>query len=248
MKVVSSKMPATARYFLVPAILSLILPCVASADPWSLGDWDVNINGADFNYSGSPGLPSSVNASAFNFTTGLGSLVYTFGTAGAQTAGIYLYLFEDAGFGDLSNSYGSVINSSSAGLGLTYELGWPGTAYGTNSVWGNMMADSLDGSNHVPAYAPPPNACCSVALAMDQDFTVLPNYTDTVTFGVSTSLPTSGAFYLAVTNHDTGDVAYVTESLVATPNGGPTVPEPSAIILLLTASTGAFFLTRRRRA
>jgi hypothetical protein len=205
------------------AFVLLLVPAFASAGVWELGDWSAYIDGSTFN---PPGLPTTVNSSGFDFTTGLGSLVFNFSTAGTHNVGVYLYPFYNGGFGDTSGAFGSV--NGSVPLDITYQLGWPGVPDGGGfTVFDYFAANSLNGSNTVGTYVAPPTACCSVVLAEIFSFT---NKTGNVTFTTSTTAPTGG-FYLQVTDHDSTNSYYLTQTSALTPISS-SVPEPGTLLLL----------------
>jgi hypothetical protein len=221
----------------IAAFAMLFLPAMASADSWILWDWSANIDGDTFN---PPGLPASVNSAAFDFGTGLGSLVFSFNTAGPHYAGVYFSHYFDGGFGDVTDAYGAV--AGSAPSGVTYQLGWPGE--GSPTVFDNFAANALDGSNTVGAYSPPPNACCDVAIAEIREFTLNSGDKATLTYTVSPS--TASPFYLQVTDHDSGNSIYLSQSYVYIPaGGGPTIPEPGTF--MLTGAGIVLGLVVRRR-
>lgn len=241
---------AAGGHCLVPAVLALLLlPALAKAD-WSLSDWSAVIDGTTYN---PPALPASVNSSGFDFTTGLGSLVFTF-SDGTHAAGVYFYGFFDHGDGiDHSTAYGTA--SGTNPTGLSWEMDWPGFLKPTAppTVFDDFAANALTNANGVAAYAPLPNACCSVAMAAIQAFNVNSGDTATLTFNVGTTAP-SGGFYLQVTDYDAllapaapDPSIYLTASL-NNPVGPTVVPEPAAIWLLLTACAGTVWGVRRRKA
>lgn len=229
------------RWITLIPILMFLMPAAASADTWVLWDWDAYQGGATFNPPGV--LPGSINASAFDFSTGLGTIVFSFSGAGAHSAGIYLYpFFGSVAGGDNSTAYGTVVGSATAGL--SYQMAWPGL--GSPTIWDNFAGAALNNSNTVPAYAPPPAACCSVAMAEIQFITLLYYQQATVTFNVASSAPTSG-FYLEVTDHDSGNSIYLAEDLVITGSPPSGVPEPGSFVLV-ASGLGWVWAVRRRRS
>jgi hypothetical protein len=223
------------------AMMLLLVPAFASAAGWTLGDWSANIDGATYN---PPALPGSAG-SLFDFNAGLGSLVFDFNTSVSHIVGVYLYEYYDSGFGDVSDAYASAFGTVPSGL-MSYQLGWPGVPDGSgNTVYDNFAANSLDATNTVGTYLGPPTACCSVAMAEIYSFTLDPNYTGQVTFTTTVDKPTSG-FYLQLTDNDSGNNMYLTESYVATPTGTQ-VPEPG-FMLLLGLGISAICIVYRRES
>lgn len=227
------------------ALLAFLLlsPAVARADGWLLWDWSVRMDSATFNPDP---LPPEVNAAGFDFATGLGTLTLTFGTPGAHIGGVYLYNFEtpDPAIWDLSNAYGDPHGAAPAGV--TWEIAWPGDYLEpAPTLYDRYTTDALRNSTNVSAYAPPPGACCSVAMAMLHAFNL--NAGETATLSYIVAGTPSGSFYLSNTNHDSGDAIYLSENLRITGGGTPGVPEPAAIWLLLTAGAGTLWARRRAR-
>lgn len=226
----------------IVALALTLAPTMASAGSWTLWDWSAYIDGATFN---PPGLPASVNAGGFDFGTGLGSLVFNFDTAGAHSAGVYFFNFYDNGFGDTTDSYASVSGAQPAGL--TFEMGIPG--FGSPTVFDDFSANALGNTySSVGTYAPPPSACCDVAMAEIYSFTLSAGYTAAVTFTVSgptvTGAPPSG-FYLEEIDHDTGSMIFLTQSYQEKPVGGPTIPEPGTILLTAGGVCMLWFARKR---
>ncbi|HVO79501.1 MAG TPA: VPLPA-CTERM sorting domain-containing protein [Terriglobales bacterium] len=222
-------------------LLTGVATTTAWADDWYLWDWSVNINDTTYN---PPALPGTVNSATFDFNTGLGSMTITFSSPGANYGGIYLYPFWniDQSPGDFSNAYGTVNGVPPAGL--SYSLGWPGVDYGAGSVFDMFALDTLDNTNHVPAYAPPPDACCSVAMGENFAFILSPGETGLLTFSTSTT-PPPGGFFLQLTDNDNGENYYLTESF--TIKSSTEVPEPASA-LLLVSGLGAMLGLRRKSA
>lgn len=243
MQTTTPRSNAFARRLLPVFAVLLLLPVVAQADSWALWDWSATINGTTYN---PPPLPGSVNSAGFDFATGLGSLTFTFNTPGSHYGGVYLSQYYDHGDGfDHSTAYGGV--SGVAPAGLTWEMDWPGFLKPTAppTVFDDFALNALTNTNNVPAYSAPPNACCTIAMAMIRSFLLGAGESASLTFTVGTAVP--GGFYLQEADHDAGASVYLSEKLNITGGGGPTVPEPSAILLLLTTCTGVFCVMRRSR-
>jgi len=197
-----------------------------------LWDWSVNIDGTTFN---PPALPGSVNAAGFDFGTGLGTMTLTFGP-GTHFAGIYLYIYFDSGYGDLSNGYGGT--AGSAPPGVTYQLADPNLGV----LWTNFSSNTLDGSNSVATYSAPPASCCEVGWGLIDTFDVASGLSGTLSFTVSQAQPVTG-FYLFNTDNDTGESDYLTVSFFS----GTTIPEPGTWLLVVSGA-GLVLLGRRRKS
>ena len=209
----------------------------AWADSWTLWDWSVNIDGQTYN---PPGLPGTVNAAGFDFGTGLGTMTIMFNTPGAHFGGIYLYPFW--GSMDYSNAYAAAVGPLPAGV--SFSLGWPGVDYGSGSVFDMFAANTLDDTNWVSAYSPPPSACCSVAMAGILSFDLSPGETAWLTFTTNTTAPSSGS-YLQLTDADNGESYYLSESF--TTSSGPTIPEPASALLVVSGIGALLRFTKRSR-
>lgn len=210
----------------------------ASATGWTLGALSVYVDGSTY---ASPGLPGSVNTSGFNFTTGLGSLVFNFNTAGSHDAGVYLYAYWDPGTGDQSTSFGHA-GGGPLPADVTYQVAAPG-----GSILTNFAANTLDDTNTVAHFLKSP-VCCSVALAEIFHLTLNPGDSETVTY-TSAAPINPDPWHLEVTDALTGNVLTLYQSSVITPGGanGGTTPEPGTILLLLSGA-GAFWAGRKRLA
>jgi len=229
------------RYLIVAAAILVLLPAAVRADDWVLWDWSAYVDGATYN---PPSLPSSVDSSMFNFTTGLGSLDMFFNTPGMHAMGVYFSHYYDTGFGDVTDAYANP-SITLPPTGRSFQLGWPGM--GSPTVFDNFMNNSLDNSNTVGAYSAPPSACCDVAMAMLHSFTLGVGDSEDVKFHVGIDAPPAGTFYLRETDHDSGRNIYLTETAIFTPSGGNTVPEASCW-QLLAVPLGILWCGRRQAA
>jgi hypothetical protein len=211
----------------------------ASATGWTLGGLGVYVDGSTFS---PPSLPGSVNSAGFNFTSGLGSLVFNFNTGGSHDAGVYLYAYYDSGSGDQSTSYGHA-----GGGPLPPNVSWQVAAPGA-SLWSNFAGNALNDTNTVGHFSTSP-VCCSVALAEIFHLTLNPGDSETVTFtSAAPILP--DPWHLEITDASSGNTLTLYQSSVVTPggaNGGGTTPEPGTMLLLLSGA-GAFWAGRKRLA
>jgi hypothetical protein len=229
-------------------MLLLLTPGAARAD-FTLWDWSVRVDANTYDlfthWSPSSTVPPNVNDSSFNFFTGRGALLITFTTPGAHTGGVYFYNFYDPGDGiDHSTAYASVNGALPAGV--SYQMDWPGilNPNAPPTVFDNFAANTLPNTNGVPAASAPPTACCSVAMALIQSFTLNAGETGVLLFSVTSSTPSPGLFYLQETDSESGASLYVTQDLRIITGE---VPEPASIWLLATVCAGALYAVRKRK-
>ena len=206
---------------LLVALAFLLLTATTTLAGPVLWDWSVNINGSTFN---PPALPGSVDASGFDFGTGLGSMILTFDAGSNQFGGIYLYIFFDYGFGDVVDAYAA--SNGGVPIGATYQLADPNLGV----LWTNFSTNALDGTNTVGTYSPPLNVCCDVGMALIQAFDVNAGNAGKLTFTVSTVKP--AGFSLQENGYNSGEVVYLSESFSQAPAGGGGIPEPGTLALL----------------
>jgi hypothetical protein len=227
------------------AFLGFGMPSLASAD--SLQDVVFNLNGTspgDNSYA-VPGLDSS----AFNATTGKGTLVLTYDPG---AAGSYFF---DAWFdNELStpfyNEYGAV--SGTPASGQTWEIGdaqiyynYPGpfpAPTGTDpgdDTYNNSLTDTnyLPGTmdNYLNDCGDGADCNGDASMAMGFAFTLGADQEEVITLNLSETNPGSG-FYLeqihpSDPNNPTETDLYFSGS-AQTESTVPTVPEPSTLLLL----------------
>jgi hypothetical protein len=206
----------------------------ASADI-VLFEWGLNLNGTVYNTSGS--LPGYVDASGFDFTTGLGTIkiAYT-----AAFAGSYSFLsFFDHEMSEATNTYFNEFGSVSgvAVAGQSWEIDEPGYVFG--DIYSNFTAGNLDNTNAVPVGAPD-----DVSMAMGWTLAMNPGDKANISFLVATSA--RAGFYLQQTDPDSAENIYFSGTGQVTPAGTGTVPEPGTLLLLGSGLLGLIGLGRKR--
>jgi hypothetical protein len=248
------------------AVLCLAVAPAFCSTP-ALQDWEFNVNGTDYYPAGGATLSTvpGLNSSAFNATTGLGTLTLTFdpGTAGSYYVGAWFF---DPASVPFYNEYG-VVNGTPAS-GQTWQIDIPeydatSANIGSGTIIDNLAAETLDDTNTVPGTlsnylfncgangggSANPDCNDLVSMAQGFNFTLTAGEEEVITLSLSLSNP--GGFTTEevhpVDGHNTSatDVFYsgsaATESAVAPPPPPPptTVPEPSTWVLL---AMGVVFL------
>jgi hypothetical protein len=222
----------------------------ALADPIpSLQEISFNVNGTFNDSYSTPNIftaISGLNSSAFNTSTGLGTLTLTYNPGVAGPAFVDFFLDEEVGV-PFYNEFGSTGGGSPA-AGESWEIG---DSF-ASSIYTDVENNTLTNTNMLPEgasnYLPGCTGACNgdAATALGSSFNLLAGDEETLTLTVSTSLPLSG-FYLDQTNPNDasngGNQSDVYFSLSAsqTPVGKsgpppppPTVPEPSTWVMMLT--------------
>lgn len=233
---------------IVVATVGLALSGNASATPVVLQDYVFNVNGTsycpDAACAGSL-VPPDLDSSAFDFSTGLGTLVWTFnpGVAGAYFFDAFFDHSLDAPFFD---EFGAV-SGGGAAAGVSWQIDEPGFGDGNRlgTIFDNAIANALDNVNHVPGTASnflndcggngggAPNPTCNndVSLAMGFNFLLAADQQVVITLATSTAQPAAG-FFLHQRNPEVpGTDLYVTGALEVTTQPA-TVPEPATLLLV----------------
>lgn len=188
---------------------------VSTAAPPVLFDIAFNIDG-DFHPLLTP-FPSSVNDTAFDYSTGLGSLTVSLGDPGFHYVGLFVDHEIDESTNTFYNEFGAV--SGAPASGEEWEIDEPGWVFG--DIYDNALNGALDNSNAVPSSAPD-----DVSMALARAFLLGPGQSGEVTFTVSETAPASG-FYLRHVDPDSNASIYFSSSLSVTrgvPDSGATLP------------------------
>ncbi|MCX6627587.1 MAG: PEP-CTERM sorting domain-containing protein [Candidatus Solibacter sp.] len=199
------------------------------ADNFQLNDWVFNVSGTFYNPAPNPNpLSSEFDASAFNFTTGLGPIQLTLGPGSYSVIGYFDHDIVGLNNG-VANETGSVHGIAAAGQ--SWEIDDPG--YGNmppyvGNLVDNVVAGSLDNQLFDGTYTGPDD----VAMALGWAFIVNSGETAHLRFDITSTAAPSG-FYLQQTDPGGLDL-YFSSSLDIT--GQTDVPEPGAWILLATVA------------
>src|SRR6266487_748998 len=229
------------------ATLRIASPAAVQADPVVLQDYLFNVNGTSSCPDAACGgslLPPGLDSSAFDFSTGIGTLVWTF-NAGAAGSYFFDAFFDHDLHAPFFNEFGTV--NGAAGAGVSWQIDEPGFGDGNRlgTIFDNAMANALDNTNHVPGTtsnflntcggngggAADPTCNNDVSLAMGFNFVLAANQQVVLTLATSTVRP-GGGFFLQQRDPDSpGDDLFLTGALEIT-SAPATVPEPATLLLV----------------
>jgi len=219
---------------LIPALTALLLclglPNAASA-AIALYDYGFNIDGTTTVF-GDP-LPTAIDASGFDFNTGLGSIDITLTGFGTHS----VIGFFDHEIDEPINTYFNELGSASGAptAGQSWEIDEPDQAFG--DIVANFFAGSLD--NSVGA-----NFADDVSMAMGWDFTLALGEQALISLALGTSAP--GGFFLQHNDPNSQESIFLSGTLGIFPVNP--IPVPAAIWLFGTGLLGLIGFSRRKLA
>jgi hypothetical protein len=198
----------------------------------SLFDHAFNLNGTVS--TGADPVPAAVDASGFNFSTGLGTLAINVTSTGANHVGLFVDHEIDEPINTFFNEFGFVTGAPAAGQ--SWEIDEPGFVFG--DIYSNFTSGSLDNSTGTALSD-------DVSMALAWDFILASGEVGTMKFNLSDTLPGAGpSFRLSQTDPDSQVTIYFSSSLEiaeALPVGVPESGSTTILLLLGFASlTGLF--------
>lgn len=234
----------------VVGLAFIAFAAVPAAHADSLQSVQFNVNGTVFTDYSAAGM----NVGAFNQTTGLGTITFTFNPG---AAGTYFFnaFFDNSLAAPFFNEFGTAVGAPVAGQ--AWEIG---DSFGSN-IYADTGANTLSNTNTLPGQADNFLLTCSgvtcngdAALAMGFTFTLTAGQQELITLLLSSTAPAAG-FYLSQTHPvDAGNLTATnlfysgTAVTQSTGGGGGQVPEPSALLLMGSGLiVASFFLRKARR-
>lgn len=205
-----------------------------------------------FNVNGTASCPDSVctsalpasglDAGAFDFASGIGTLTFTLDAAASGTYFVDAF-FDQALHAPFFDEFGTTNGAASAGQ--SWQIDEPGFGDGNRlgTIFDNALAGTLDDTNHVPGTLSnflgdcgangggAPNAACNNDVSMAMAFNVALAAGDEaiVTLVLSSTAPVGGFFLGQHDPSDPGNNVYLSGAVDVKP-----VPEPPAALLLGT--------------
>lgn len=204
--------------------------------------WGLYLDGTIYPDAGA--LPGNVNASGFNWTTGLGTLTVSLTSAEAHNVIFYVDHEIDQTYNTWYNEYGA--ETGSLETGQSWEIDEPEYVYG--NIYTNFSNGKLDNSNGVPITFPD-----DVSMALGWNFTLNPGFIANISYTVAYAQPT-GIFYLTQTDPDSlvtdpssQASIYFWSDLAVRPQDVPPIPEPTTMVLMGTGIAGLLGWKKRQR-
>lgn len=210
-----------------------------AAQDIALFDWGFNIDGT----TTLPGdaLPAAIDATGFDFVTGLGDIAVSIDGTGNHAFSAFFDHEIDEATNTFFNESGAT--SGAAAAGQSWEIDEPGFFLG--DIFDNFDLNTLDNTNEVPAGLED-----DVSMAMGWDFVLADGETAVIDLTLSVDIPLD--FFLSHTDANSDATIYFSSALNIT--GGPVdppvgVPEPGTLLLMALGLVGiARAGSRRGRA
>lgn len=209
--------------------------------------WGFNLDGTTYcsgggcANSGQGSLPGSVNASGFDFDTGLGSISIDIGGAGTHSILSFFDHDIDSAINTFFNENGATSNA--AATGQSWEIDEPGFFPNppNGDIFNNFLASSLDNGIFTPSGLTQDD----VSMAMGWDFALAAGETATVEFLLAELAPTTNGLILNHSDPDSAANIYFTSTLSIQAVPPVPMPEPGTIALFGLALAGLSFARRK---
>jgi hypothetical protein len=224
------------------AFLAIIFGCLSMpvhAGP-ILFDWAFNIDGG-LTFPGDA-LPASVDATLFDFTTGLGIIDVTLSGAGTHNVTGFFDHEIDESINTFFNENGVTGGAPSAEQ--SWEIDEPGYIFG--NIFDNLLANTLDDFNALSVADFPFGE--DVSMAMGFDFSLAASETATVSFNLSETNDAPG-FWLQQFDPDSVASVFFWGDITISGGEPPTaLSEPSTLSLFAIGLAGIAWVRRRKIA
>ncbi len=202
-----------------------------SAEPITLSDYGLRIDGVTSFPTRGEALPAAANTGTFDRAAGVGMLTIAVRSPGPHSVSLFLDHEIDYATNTFFNEFAARVGTPAPGQ--SWEIDEPG--YQTGNLFTNFLAGRLDNSNAVSSAVRD-----DVAMALGWNFTLGPNQTALVRMTVSETNPPTG-FYLAQTDPQSQKTIYFWSTL-ETAYGDtepPTITCPENVIAQVDPGTCA---------
>lgn len=187
---------------------------------------------------------SSQSTAGIDAATGLGTRTFSFTSADTYDVRSFFDLDLSLATTGFSNEYGVAYNNADSRM--SWEIDEPG--YFVGNLYKHFNGSGFDGTIGTNDYATE-KIPDDVAVGIGWNFVLDPGFKATLNFtasGAQTFDPLM--FYIGQYEaYGSNDPVYFYSSLLIEPISGPTVPEPSTIVLLGSALVGLSIYSRKRR-
>jgi hypothetical protein len=203
------------------------------AEPIALYDWAFNVNGTTYEAAFGDILPESFDDSNFNWTSGLGTLAFTFNPGSEGDYSILGFFDHEIveGTNTFFNEY--AFTTGNPWAGQTWEVDEP---VFVGDIYFNLLNGELDNTNAVPE-----NSADDVSMAIGWKFHLSADEVATIDFVLDEIMPDAG-FYLTHADKDSGDAIFLSSTLTTIPASHP-APEPGTLILIGIGLIAAFIFS-----